>query len=127
MQYTSVAPRVKLAQINIDKRFLGLVNKRQAWQFGLLPMGVEEGCVMIATTKKMLSRAHRFASRQIDLPFILVIAETEDFEAALGNTYQGKAMRIDHHIEAVRNHESQNEVHVLVKDSIKSHRHQLVG
>ncbi len=127
MQYMAIAPRVDLTQTNIDKRYLGLVNKRQAWQFGVLPISFDDGCLMIATTKQKLARAHRFASRFIDLPFVFVIAEEADLDASLCQSYQGKAMRYDHHMTAVSNREAKAEVHVLVKSTVQSHQHQLVG
>ncbi len=125
MQYMSVATRINLCSYHVDTRYLSLMSKRQAWQFKLMPVAFTQGCLLLATTEQNLARAHRFATKHIDLPFIFVIAKDQtDLELGLEKSYPGKAMRYQHHLKSVDSDATQTSA---ADPSAPSHKHQLVG
>lgn len=65
-QYAAMADRIDPANERIDPAALQTVTRRQAWQFGLLPMRFEGGELVVATTTDRLPRALRFTSWRID-------------------------------------------------------------
>jgi len=67
-QYASMADRIDPANERIDPVALASVTRRQAWQFGLLPMRVEGGELVVATTADRLPRALRFTSWRVAMP-----------------------------------------------------------
>src|SRR5438477_11125366 len=57
MQYVSLTRRVDPCRETIEPRALELISRRQAWQFRVLPMRIDGGELMIATTQQHLRRA----------------------------------------------------------------------
>ena len=74
-QYIRVAGVVDLDQQNIDAECLRTLNRRQAWQFHLLPMNRTEENLNIATSARDLVRAVNFSARKLDEPVYFQIAE----------------------------------------------------
>lgn len=67
----------------------GLVNRRQAWQFGVLPvrMDADADAVVMATTEAMLPRAARFLAWRLAEPVHFIVATPADLERALHEHY----------------------------------------
>ena len=45
-----------------------LVIRRQAWQFGIVPLRLDDGYLVAATSRRQLPRAVRFATRVLGMP-----------------------------------------------------------
>jgi hypothetical protein len=68
-QYVRTAGVVDLDEIEVEKDCLRLLNRRQAWQFHLLPTNRDLGELNVATTPQNLVRAVNFAIWILDCGF----------------------------------------------------------
>ena len=59
-QYAMIATRVDPLALEINEQTLALISKRQAWQFGLLPVLEHNGEIEFVTARECLARALRF-------------------------------------------------------------------
>ncbi|VAX42052.1 hypothetical protein MNBD_PLANCTO03-1969 [hydrothermal vent metagenome] len=87
VQYADLTGRVRLAEERADAGVLSRVERRQAWQFQIVPMRVESGELVIATTEPALPRAMRFVGWVLGEEASFVIAEEEDLLARLSEVY----------------------------------------
>ncbi len=87
----TVNPQVEV----YDDRATGLVTRRQAWQFRILPLRFEGTEMLIATTQKHLRRALRFATNVIGIPVFFVMADAESLGRALCQRYPLPGMSPD--------------------------------
>ena len=67
-QYAAMAERVDPVNERVDQAAAATVTRRQAWQFGLLPVRFDGGELVVATTPDRLPRALRFTSWRVDAP-----------------------------------------------------------
>jgi hypothetical protein len=74
-QYARLTRRIDPRLEPIDLRALELVTRRQAWQFRILPVRFDGNELMLATTRRHLRRALRFATNVIGIPVFLVLAD----------------------------------------------------
>jgi len=74
-QYASIAPRVDPRRERVEDEALALIERRQAWQFRVLPLRFDDHEVMVATTQEHLARALRFAGWKIQASCYFVLAE----------------------------------------------------
>lgn len=65
----------------------GLIDRRQAWQFAVVPLRIEDGEAVIATTTKHLARAMRFAGWRLTIPHRFVLCGQPELEQALARDY----------------------------------------
>ncbi|MCH2137673.1 MAG: hypothetical protein MK074_01295 [Phycisphaerales bacterium] len=86
-QYATLTQRVDPATEAVDPAALGLIDRRQAWQFGCVPVRWDGAEVMVVTSEANLVRAHRFCTRAIEHPVFLVLCEPEDLHTALTRWY----------------------------------------
>ena len=86
-QYAAMTCSVDLSQQPPSADTHELLNSRQAWQFGLIPLGWDDGALQLATTPGLLYRAHRFATRQLPGPVFFVMTSSDDLQAALERWY----------------------------------------
>ncbi len=86
-QYAQLARWVDPTIEHIDPAVLTLINRRQAWQFGVLPIGYERGELMICTTRDRLVRALNFTTRSIGERSFLVLATPDSLGHALMRCY----------------------------------------
>jgi hypothetical protein len=94
-QYVRAVGVVDLSQLAIETEALRILNRRQAWQFHLLPISrqpmpapAEDGFnVNMATTGENLVRAVNFAVRKLDDPIHFLIAEREQLREFLMKHY----------------------------------------
>ena len=70
-----------------DHSVLGVVTRRQAWQFRIVPVSWDDGCLVLVTTRDHLARALRFATRSIPFPVYFLLVETAVFAEALNANY----------------------------------------
>jgi hypothetical protein len=86
-QYLRTVGITDLEEIRIETDTLRLLNRRQAWQFHMLPTNRDNGTIDIATTSDNLVRAANFSARRIDEPVFFLIAEREQLREFLMKHY----------------------------------------
>lgn len=86
-QYEQITGRVDLAKEKIDTRVIPILDGRQAWQFGIIPLRRNGGELLMATTRSHLPRAIRFVMWHLKEPVVFVMAAPEDLERALAKHY----------------------------------------
>lgn len=73
-QYVREAGIADLREFGVDGRCLDVVNRRQAWQFHMLPVGRDDQALTVATDAEHLVRAVNFSSRRVPEPVFFLIA-----------------------------------------------------
>jgi hypothetical protein len=86
-QYAELVGRVDLGAERTEPGALELIDRRQAWQFQVLPVRFEGGDLVLATTEAALPRAMRFAGWALGVPVSFVLAEPAALEAGLQASY----------------------------------------
>jgi hypothetical protein len=86
-QYIRVAGVVDLDQKHIESEALRVINRRQAWQFHLLPLNRENDGLEVATSAKDLVRAVNFSGKKLDEPVHFLIAERKQLREFLMKHY----------------------------------------
>src|SRR6185503_1013031 len=76
-QYLRLVGVVDLDDQKIETEALRLLNRRQAWQFHLLPMNRQEDSLNAATSAEDLVRSVNFSAKKIDEPVYFLIAERQ--------------------------------------------------
>lgn len=74
-QYIRMAGVVDLEDQEIDAECLRLLNRRQAWQFHILPLNRSQQTVSMATDAENLVRSVNFVTRTIQEPVHFQIAD----------------------------------------------------
>ena len=74
-QYVRTTGVVDLEEQRIDTDCLRLLNRRQAWQFHLLPLNRQDLDLHMATSPQDLVRAVNFSGRKVNEPVNFMIAE----------------------------------------------------
>ncbi len=82
-QYLRTAGVVDLDDVEFDEECLRTINRRQAWQFHLLPTNRDPMNLNAATDAENLVRAVNFSARKIDEPVFFQIAEREQLREFL--------------------------------------------
>jgi len=86
-QYIRMAGVIDLNEQQIETDCLRLLNRRQAWQFHLLPMNRGQQTVNVATSAENLVRSVNFATRTFDEPVHFLIAERQQLREFLMKHY----------------------------------------
>ena len=86
-QYISYGTEIDLDAQRIDIEALRVINRRQAWQFRMLPLAREGGEIVAATSRDRLRRAVSFAWRRFDEPVYFLIARRPQLERFLMTHY----------------------------------------
>jgi|CXWL01.1.fsa_nt_gi hypothetical protein len=86
-QYALLADHVDPARLRPTLPALALVSRRQARQFGVLPVELDTFEVMLCTSESNLARALRFAAWKIGMPAYFVLAEEDALKAAIERVY----------------------------------------
>jgi hypothetical protein len=94
-QYVRTAGVVDLDQVKIEADALRVLNRRQAWQFHILPLYRDEQTTAdsvppnlnVATSTDSLVRAVNFAVRKLDDPIYFLIAERQQLREFLMKHY----------------------------------------
>ncbi len=69
-----------------------IVVRRQAWQFGIVPLRLDDGYLVAATSRRLLPRAVRFATRVLGLPVNFEITDDETLARLLAMQYPMRGM-----------------------------------
>ena len=86
-QYVRITGVVDLEEQKVDTECLRVLNRRQAWQFHLLPTNRKEEDLGLATSAQDLVKAVNFSGKKIDEPVHFVIAEREQLKEFLMKHY----------------------------------------
>ena len=86
-QYLRIAGTVDLDDVEVDAECLRLLNRRQAWQFHLLPLNRQDDTLSMATSADNLVRSVNFACRKIDEPVHFILAERAQLREFLMKHY----------------------------------------
>ena len=86
-QYARLTRQVDPDNEIIDPQALSLVDRRQAWQFCVLPVRFDGEELMIATTRQHLLRALKFACNVLEMPAYIVLTEPQRLGRALARHY----------------------------------------
>jgi hypothetical protein len=94
-QYNTLAPRIDPRREIVDSEALALIDRRQAWQFRVLPIGYSGTELMVCTTKEHLVRAMKFISWKVPDACYFVLAEPLALGEALATHYPMAGMTPD--------------------------------
>lgn len=87
-QYHRFTGTVELSDQHVDDRALSMINRRQAWQFEMLPLHFEPtGELLVAASKQRLARAVSFAAARLEPVVYFRIAESEQLRDFLSVHY----------------------------------------
>ena len=86
-QYLTLNTEVDLATQRIDMQILKVLNRRQAWQFRMLPIRRDRNELVAATCRQRLPRAVNFAWRRLGEPVYFLIASRPQLEEFLMEHY----------------------------------------
>ena len=86
-QYIRMAGVIDLEDQQIETECLRLLNRRQVWQFHLLPMNRQEQAVNVATSAENLVRSVNVATRTLNEPVHFLIAERQQLREFLMKHY----------------------------------------
>jgi hypothetical protein len=86
-QYVRITGVVDLEEQKVDTECLRLLNRRQAWQFHLLPMNRQQDDLHMATSAQDLVRAVNFSGKKLDEPVHFMIAERDQLRDFLMKHY----------------------------------------
>jgi hypothetical protein len=86
-QYLETVGVVDLNDVDIDVECLRTLNRRQAWQFHMLPLFREDVHLNIATSAENLVRSVNFSARRIDEPVYIQVAERQQLREFLMKHY----------------------------------------
>ncbi|MFM7051885.1 MAG: hypothetical protein ACKOYN_07120 [Planctomycetota bacterium] len=71
----------------VDEDARELIVRRQAWQFGIVPLRFDDGHLIAATSRKQLARAVRFATRVLGTPVQFEVTDEETLARLLAHQY----------------------------------------
>ena len=87
-QYHRFTGTIDLDQERFDAEALQLINRRQAWQFEILPVRYEDdGELLVAASRARLARAVTFAAARLEQVVYFRIAESEQLQRFLQKHY----------------------------------------
>lgn len=87
-QYHQQTGTLDLAGVQIDSRALELIDRRQAWQFQMMPVCFEPtGEVVVAASRERLARTVTFSAKQFKQEVYLRVAEPTQLRAYLQKHY----------------------------------------
>lgn len=91
-QVAEWAPRVNPMKTKVGATALGMIGRRQAWQFQVLPLKLTEEGLVICTTKRALVKALKFTGWRISAECQFVLANLNELGAALEKHYPMSGM-----------------------------------
>ena len=79
---------IDLEQQQVDTEALALINRRQAWQFEILPLHFEpEGDLLMAASRRRLARAVTFVASKLKPVVFFRIADSDQLRSFLRQHY----------------------------------------
>ncbi len=86
-QYSRISPAPALSATSFEREAAVTVNRRQAWQFRVLPIRFDGAELVLATTVEHLPRALKFASHCLTVPCVFVTLDAADLGRWLCERY----------------------------------------
>ncbi|MEE2907982.1 MAG: hypothetical protein VX527_09150 [Planctomycetota bacterium] len=86
-QYATLVDTTDFTDVSPTPEALGMITRRQAWQFRVMPVSWDGYELTVATTRNDLCRALRFATKVIDRAVFFVMASRESLDEALQRYY----------------------------------------
>jgi len=86
-QYATIAKRINPVAAEIEDQIRDLISKRQAWQFGLIPIRQEGDEIEFVTSMECLIRALRFVGWRIQSPCSFGICDLKMLKMGLDEHY----------------------------------------
>ncbi|HZW11323.1 MAG TPA: hypothetical protein VFF69_15575 [Phycisphaerales bacterium] len=93
-QYAELSGRVDLGRQATDPDVLSLVERRQAYQFQVLPLRFEGRELVVATSESALPRAMRFAGWALGEACSFVVASDGELMDHLSRAYPARGGRV---------------------------------
>lgn len=94
-QYADLAAAVAPQELVPEPEVLGLVDKRQAWQFRVVPLRMDGSEVVFCTCQETLARALRFVGWRVGLPCYFVLTDPKSLGGLLETHYPLAGMRAE--------------------------------
>lgn len=94
-QFSGLTAHVDPRREPIDPEVLPVIDRRQAWQFRVLPLRMDGGDLVLCTTREHLVRALKFAGWRVIHPCHFVLAEPRALGEALVRHYRLDGMTPD--------------------------------
>lgn len=94
-QYAQLAEWVDPSIAHVDPAVIALITRRQAWQFSILPIGMQADTIRVCTTAEHLCRALNFATKHFPTACYFLMASPEDLARALQRHYPMDGMSQD--------------------------------
>lgn len=86
-QYAHLAEHIDPTAVEIAPAALACIERRQAWQFRVLPIRFDRGELVLATDVASLPRAMRFTGWRVASPCRFLIADSASLSVALKAYY----------------------------------------
>ncbi len=96
LQYAEIVEHVDPYNYDIEASAVGLITRRQAWQFRMMPLSHDAAEVVVVTVVQHLPRAMRFAMRQFEAPCYFVLTDAESLSDILTDHYPLDGMGLEH-------------------------------
>ncbi len=94
-QYASLTEHVDIRNENPTPDAIEMIETRQAWQFGVLPLRINHEELVIATTEDRLARALRFTGWKIPMVCRFVLCEEDELFDTLPMYYPMAGLNAD--------------------------------
>lgn len=91
-QYCMMAEWIDASLAKVDPAALATIDRRQAWQFRVMPISIRGNELRVCTTRDYLVRALNFTTRHVKMTCYYVLAETDELAAALMRHYPMEGM-----------------------------------
>jgi len=83
-QYHRFTGTIDLSQHKVDERALAMINRRQAWQFEMMPLRFEEtGELLMAASRRRFARAVTFVASRLEPVVYFRIANSDQLRQFL--------------------------------------------
>lgn len=92
VQYAAIAPRFDPRLHAIEPELLDVIEKRQAWQFRVIPVKREGDELVFVTSVEHLARALRFTGWRIGGPCTFCVCDDDTLDIALEMHYPMDSM-----------------------------------
>ncbi len=94
-QYAALTEHVDVREADPAPEALEMIETRQAWQFGVLPLRIDCEELVIATTEDRLARALRFTGWRVPMVCRFVLCEEDDLFDTLPMHYPMAGLNAD--------------------------------
>ena len=93
-QFATSSPTGDLARQRHDDRCLPIITPQEAWDALVLPLRLERGELVAATTHETLPQAIRLLQRAVFVPFKFIIVDVGPLERHIAQRYQFEGVEV---------------------------------